>query len=105
MTAQNLSPTAKENQQKAILRLEAGLATGNASAVIGANGAISFKGWHDSAGVSDLCAYRAMQSRNSPVLRRAIMRAEATSGRKLDQRAVAAGIHSHDHGATWHPGH
>jgi hypothetical protein len=105
VTQPNLTETQREVMRKAIGRLEAGLATGNASAVIGANGAIAFKGWHDAAGVSDLCAYRQLLASNSPALRRAIARAEAMSGRKLDQRAVSAGIHSHDFGATWHKGH
>ena len=34
-------------------------------------------------------------------LRRAIMRAEAMAGHKIDPRAVASGMHSHDQGATW----
>ena len=53
------------------------------------------------ADVSDLCAYRKLASSNSPALRRAIMRAEAMTGRKIDPRAVASGMHSHDAGATW----
>lgn len=91
----------KEEKQKALRRLEAGLATGNAIAVISAQGAIAFRGWHDNAGVSDVCAYRALLASNSPGLRRAIARAEAMSGRKVNARAIAAGVHSHDGGATW----
>jgi len=68
---------------------------------IGRTGGIAFAGWTDKGGVSDLCAYRALTVANSAILRRAIARAEAMQGRKLDARAIAAGVHSHDGGATW----
>lgn len=84
----------------ALDRLQKALGAG-VDVVIGANGALAFRGWNDRAGLSDLCAYRKLAARNAPELRRAIARAEAVSGRKLDQRAVAAGMHSHDGGRTW----
>lgn len=86
---------------RAIKRLNAALGAGTAQVVIGAAGSIAFKGWNEREGVSDLCAYRALAASNSPELRRAVMRAEAMSGRKLDTRAVASGVHSHDGGSTW----
>ena len=97
----NQTQQQKQNQARAIARLEAALAMGAASVVIGASGAIAFKGWGDRGGYSDLCAYRKLASANSPALRRAIIRAEAMAGRKIDPRAVASGMHSHDAGATW----
>lgn len=74
---------------------------GTVKAVIGAQGGIAFKGWTDNRGVSDLCAYRALTASNSPALRKAIARAEAMSGRKIDARAIASGLHSHDGGRTF----
>lgn len=90
---------------KALDRLQAALAAGSVSVVVGANGAVAFKGWQDRAGLSDLCAYRKLAARQSPELRKAIARAEAIAGRKVDARQVAAGTHSHDGGKSWHAGH
>jgi len=90
---------------KALSRLEVALTAGRVRANIGQNGAIAFSGWKDSDGVSDVCAYRALAARNSWALRQAVSRAETTSGRKLNPQAVGAGVHSHDGGNTWHPGH
>jgi len=95
------TPEARVRQQSAIERLERALGSNEAQLVIGASGSIAFKGWTDRAGVSDLCAYRKLASSNSATLRRAIMRAEAMAGRKIDARAIATGHHSHDGGATW----
>ena len=103
--SQALTPDRRLTVDAALDRLKAALASGQASAVIGSNGALAFKGWDDRDGISDLCAYRALSARNSPELRKALARAEVMSGRKLDARAVAAGTHSHDGGASWHPGH
>jgi len=74
---------------------------------IGPDGAGAFAGWvkEDRAGVTDVCALRALAQQSSWPLRQAIARAEAVSGRKLNMTAVAAGVHSHDGGTTWHPGH
>ena len=91
--------------QDALDRLKRALEAGTVKAVIGANGALAFKGLWRSDGVSDLCAYRLLTAANSPELRRALARAEVTAGRKLDARAVASGLHSHDGGATWNEGH
>jgi len=100
-TAQNLTAQQRDRMKDAIARLGSALASGQASVVIGPAGSIAFKGWTDSRGVSDLCAYRALAASGSPSLRRAIARAEATSGRKLNPQALTAGVHSHDAGATW----
>jgi hypothetical protein len=104
-TQPNRTPEVIKRQQSAIDRLNAALGDNTAQAVVGANGAIAFKGWKENEGVSDLCAYRALAASNSANLRRAIMRAEALAGRLMDARAVAAGTHSHDGGSTWHAGH
>lgn len=99
MTQPTLTPAQKLAQQQALSRLKGALLSGAVQAVIGRNGAIAFKGWTDNAGVSDLCAYRALA--NTPEMRRAVTRAEAMSGNRLSLIAVATGVHSHDGGATW----
>ena len=92
------------DQVKASLkRLEQYLATGSVRVVIAPNGAVTFAGWSTAErdDLSDVCAYRTLAHENSYVLRQAVMRAEAMSGRKVNPQAVAAGFHSHDHGRTW----
>lgn len=97
------SPIQAAAQGKAVKRLEELLTAAGVQVVIGERGSLAFKGWQaeDRAGLSDLCAYRRLLAMNSPALRRAVARAEAISGRKLDQRTIAAGLHSHDEGKTW----
>lgn len=99
----NMTPSARQLQQAALARLDSAIARGSVRVVIGREGAIAFRGWQDREGISDLCAYRALAASNSPSLRRAIARAEAISGNKLNARAIASGTHSHDGGATFHP--
>lgn len=99
--AQFQTQTGKERMRAALARLDAQLADGSAQAVIGAAGGIAFRGWRENPGITDLCAYRKLSAANSPALRRALARAEVTSGRKLDPRALAAGTHSHDGGHSW----
>ena len=100
-TAPTLTELQKAAQRAALDRLQKALAMGTVSAVIGAAGGIALRGWavEDRAGISDLCAYRALA--NTPEMRRAVMRAEAMAGRKLSLVAVGSGLHSHDGGATW----
>lgn len=97
----NLTPVQKADQVSALARLERGLALGTVTVKIGASGAIAFAGWKDNAGLADVCAYRRLTAGNSPALRRAIARAEVTSGRKVNAQAIAAGVHSHDGGRSW----
>lgn len=101
ITQTNLTPAAKARQVSALERLAAAIGAGAVKVVIGRTGGISFAGWEDSdrEGVSDLCAYRAIA--HAPAVRRAILRAEAMQGNRIDPRAIASGLHSHDNGATW----
>lgn len=97
-----LTAESQKKQETALDRLRKSLANGSASVVIGPSGAVAFKGWSGQAdGMFDVCAYRRLSASNSPELRRAVVRAEAVSGRKLNERSIAAGVHSHDGGATW----
>lgn len=70
-------------------------------------GAVAFRGWQDADrnGLADVCVFRALSSKNSPELRRAVYAAEAKAGRNIDKRQIAAGTHSHDGGQTFHKGH
>lgn len=91
--------------ERALKRLEAKLASNLVKVTIGPTGAVAFSGWTDRDGISDVCAYRSLTATGSSALRMAVARAEAMQGRKVDPRAVAAGVHSHDFGQTWNKGH
>ena len=101
ITQPNATEQQRSSMRAAIARLDAALGDFSASVVIGRTGGVAFKGWQDSGGVSDLCAYRALLASNSPALRRAVARAEVIAGRGVDARQVAAGTHSHDGGQSW----
>lgn len=102
-----LTPQQIAARDNALAVLERKLAAKEVSVVVGSNGAVAFRGWTeaDRNGLADVCVYRALSSKNSPELRRAVARAEALAGRNIDKRAVNAGTHSHDGGKTFHPGH
>jgi hypothetical protein len=87
--------------QAALKRLEASLQSGAVRVGIAPNGAVTFQGWADRDDLSDVCAYRTLAASSSWALRQAVARAEATSGRKVNARAVEAGWHSHDGGTSW----
>jgi len=99
LTQPALTPSAKQRQREALDRLQRALAAGTVTVNVGRSGAIAFAGWRDNEGISDICAYRALA--NTPELRRALFKAEAASGNRLDPRAIASGLHSHDGGASW----
>jgi hypothetical protein len=95
-----------DNIRRALLGLTNDLQAGRVKVVIGTNGAVAFDGRSekDRRGVSDVCAYRTLMAQGSWALRQAVVRAEQMSGRKVNQKAVAMGTHSHDGGQTWSPG-
>jgi hypothetical protein len=98
----SLTEQSKARQRDALRALAAALATGTAGVKVGPQGAIAFTGWKaEREGLTDLCAFRRLSSANDPALRRALARAEAVAGRKVDPRAMAAGVHSHDGGGSW----
>jgi hypothetical protein len=107
-------PQRKKQIDEAVERLNKALAVGEVKIKVGANGAITFidgkvrgavAGILGSNKISDTCAYRKLLAISSPSLRAAVIQAEALAGRKIDPQAVASGMHSHDGGKTWHPGH
>jgi hypothetical protein len=81
-------------------RLRTGLASGAVGVRLGPSGALTFTGWKSDL-LADSCAYRRLTQANDPNIRQAIVRAEALAGRKLNEQAVLAGVHSHDGGRTW----
>lgn len=106
-TVARLTPAQIKAQENAQAVLARKLAAGQVSVVVSPQGAVAFRGWiaEERAGLTDLCAYRKLSASNSPELRRALARAEALAGRKVDQRLINAGVHSHDGGHTFNPGH
>lgn len=97
----NLTELEKQDQARALVRLEEAIGAGKVSVVVGIMGSVAFKGWDDNAGISDLCAYRKLMADGSPALRRALARAEVSAGRSVNYQAVNSGLHSHDGGRTW----
>lgn len=95
------TPENIKRQREALDRLRKALATGTAGVTISPTGAVAFKGWNSEGVLADLCAYRKLRASNSPELRRAIAKAEARYGRKVNERAINSGVHSHDGGQTW----
>lgn len=90
-----------DQTNKALKRLEQYLLNGTVRIGIGANGAVIFQGWKDREGLSDVCSFRSLTAQNSWVLRQAVLKAEGMSGRKVNLKAVAAGLHSHNNGGSW----
>ena len=81
------------------------LVSGRVKVKVGQNGAVVFVDWQDRAGITDACAYRRIMAAGGQLAQAKIKQAELMSGRKIDQQAVARGVHSHDGGTTWHDGH
>lgn len=91
----------------ALRRLEGALDANQVTLVVGPNGAVVFRNWNPATrdGVTDVCAFRRLSSAGSLALRKALARAEAAAGRRVDANVVAAGVHSHDGGGSWAAGH
>jgi hypothetical protein len=85
----------------ALLGLERGLGRRQIRATVGPQGAITFTGWENRAGITDACAYRKIMISGSSLARLEIQRAEQLAGVKVNRQTIAAGTHSHDGGATW----
>lgn len=107
-TVKNVEPIVRRKQiDVALERLEKFLAEGKVTVKVGQNGAIVFDGWGKESRnfVTDVCAYRMLTTRSSWELRKAVAKAESVAGRKVSMAAVGSGIHSHDGGKSWNPGH
>lgn len=79
------------------------LARGQAKAIVGPQGAVTFDGWTPKNGVTDACAYRRIMATGGALARQAIAKAEQAAGRTIDKKVVASGVHAH--GGVWHAGH
>jgi len=101
---QTLEQRAREID-RALSRLEEQIKAGSVKIILDKKtGALTFAGWKrdaDRGDVTDACAYRVLSNRNSPILRMAVARAETQQGVKVNAKAVAMGVHSHDGGKTW----
>lgn len=86
-------------------KIDALLAGGKVGVKVGPQGAIVFTGIPEDVrrGITDGCVYRRIMTSGSHAARQAIAKAERLSGRTVDKKMVATGIHSHDNGRTWHP--
>lgn len=98
-----LTEEVKVKRETTLERMEKALAAGTITVKVGATGAIAFSKPMNllDDGFSDVCVYRALLAKNSPGLRKAVAKAEALAGRKVNPQAIAAGVHSHDGGKTW----
>ncbi len=106
LAAGQTQPQRKKQIDEALDRLKKALAAGTVTVKVGPTGALAFVGGDlAKSGISDTCAYRKLQAQNSPELRKALARAEVTAGRKVDERQIISGVHSHDGGKTFGPGH
>ena len=92
-----------EEIRETVARLQKGLAAGTVKAIVGPQGGVAFEGLAetDRNGVADTCLYRRILATGSATSKLALMKAEQLAGRKIDQKAVAQGLHTHD-GVHWH---
>ena len=95
----------KAEISETVKQLAADLAAGRVKVTVGPQGAIAFAGWEKRAGITDACAYRRIMATGNALSKAKIQAAELLSGRGVSKQAVAAGVHSHDGGRTFHPGH
>lgn len=94
--------------KKVIETVDKRLANGKVKAVVDKKtGAIAFAGLEASErdDVSDACIYRKVMQSGSTAAKLAIAKAEQLAGRTVSQTALGHGVHSHDGGITFHPGH
>lgn len=89
--------------RKATARIDALLAAQRVQVKVGKKGGVVFIGIPDDVrdGLTDNCVYRRVMSGGSHAARQAIVKAERLAGHTVDKKVVAAGLHSHDGGATW----
>ena len=92
---------------EALQALDAALQSGTVTLAIGEQGAGALVGWSEAerVGIRDTCALVGLDRLGSVGLQLARERAEIEQGRTLDMAVVGSGVHSHDGGQTWGPGH
>lgn len=107
-TRRNQTLTQRKDEIKKVTeKVASGLANGKVTAKVGRNGAITFTGIPDDerTGITDGCIYRRIMVSGSALARQKIAAAEQRAGVTVNKATVAAGVHSHDGGETWHNGH
>lgn len=101
----------KAEVKKAVTLLDKLIAAGQVTVRVGTDGmskgAVAFKGWADveRSGVSDACALRQLMVSGSAQTKLKLMQAQQMAGQSFNRQTLAAGVHSHDGGSTWHKGH
>ena len=95
----------KAEVKKRVTAIDKLIAKRKVGVKVGPQGAITFTGISeaDRDSMTDICIYRQLMITGSSAAKMAIATAETLAGRRINQDAVKAGIHSHDGGATWHP--
>lgn len=90
--------------RKAVAKLNAGLISGSIKAMVSAQGGVAFQGLGETErdGVTDGCLLRRLMATGSVTAKLAIAAAEQKAGRTINKQAIAAGLHSHDGGKSWH---
>jgi hypothetical protein len=98
----------KAEVKKVIYDVNSLIAAGRVKPVIDKlTGAIAFQGFDENLrdGVTDACVYRQLMISGSSLTKAKIAQAEQIAGRGVNRQALGAGIHSHDGGQTFGPGH
>ena len=97
----------KDEVEKRLTVIDKLIAAGRVGVKVGPQGAVTLTGLADADrdGLTDVCVYRALMKSGSAKAKMAILKAEQLAGRSVSRSALAAGIHSHDGGATWGSGH
>jgi len=98
----------KAEVKKVIYDVNSLIATGRIKPVVDKRtGAIAFQGFDENLrdGVTDACVYRQLMVTGSFLTKQKIAAAEALAGRTVSKQALGAGVHSHDGGQTFGPGH
>lgn len=108
--AENRKQTIKERiseVQKVVEQVDRLIGGGKVKVVVSKEGAVAFDGIPSQVrnDVTDACIYRRMMVSGSALTRAKIAQAEMMAGRKVDRQVLAAGVHSHDGGRTFHHGH
>lgn len=98
----------KAEVKQVIADINSLIAAGRVTVVVDKRtGAVAFKGFDDRLreGVTDACVYRQLMVSGSFLTKTKIAQAEQLAGRSVNKQALAAGVHSHDGGMTFGPGH
>ena len=104
---QTISERANEVRQIAI-DVNSLIAAGKVKPVVDKRtGAVAFQGLDDTIrdGATDACIYRRIMVTGSSLTKAKLAQAEAVAGRPVNKQALAAHVHSHNGGETWHHGH